>query len=572
MIGPNPAPHSTRDLDVERRRFVRRVLGTAALIAPLFLALGWWTSRSFLLRETRFNQLGLEVQMPSHAPRGLGLPVRFVTRDPLGRQHRAQVKWVARDAAGGEILRGAVDSLGTHEVLLPGDAADIARLEVRASDGAWGRNATIDVPRGPAPARVELAHFPCGASGADAVLLAQRADAQAERSPAVFVAHDAAGVPIARRSVPWSGAFALARWSARPLEAVPARFELQDSGGEILAQVELSPTPHADATSGAALRAEILDAGNGLHVEAELGASEEAELVWFDAERVLARQMLRGSARHEVDLSAVSPVGARSFVRLVSREGTGLALCELSPPTEGVLRARLARGTSADELDLLLLDLGERPVAGAALSIAVSPASSAPRSRSIDPRALGFFGADAIDRARLGYGQLSVVHSSAAERAIWIAHREREELFARRMVFGTAIALAALCSAIWIFFWIRNRSAAVPPAWRLGFGGTALALIFALVASKLWWGSEIAEVARSSDSSSSAAALEHGPLEAVLPDALASLGASLALAPATDGAGRARFVAPSFAAAARFRVWASTARGLQQVELELPPR
>ncbi|MBK9383920.1 MAG: hypothetical protein IPN34_03725 [Planctomycetes bacterium] len=203
-----------RDLDVERRRFVRRVLGAAALIAPLFLTLGWWTSRSFLLRETRFNQLGLEVQMPRHLPSGLGLPVRFVTRDPLGRQHRAQVKWVARDAAGVELLRGAVDSPGTHEVLLPGEAADIARLEVRASDGAWGRNATIDVPRGMSRAHVELASFPGGAAGSNTILLAQRAGARAEEQ-AVFVAYDAAGVPIARRSVRWSGAFAVALWSAR---------------------------------------------------------------------------------------------------------------------------------------------------------------------------------------------------------------------------------------------------------------------------------------------------------------------------------------------------------------------
>ena len=52
-----PRPETEAELELARRRFLRGVLRAGLLVAPLFCALGWWTSRSFQLRETRFNDV-----------------------------------------------------------------------------------------------------------------------------------------------------------------------------------------------------------------------------------------------------------------------------------------------------------------------------------------------------------------------------------------------------------------------------------------------------------------------------------------------------------------------------------
>ncbi|MBL8897916.1 MAG: hypothetical protein JNM84_09835 [Planctomycetes bacterium] len=572
MHAPDPATSPSFDLDAARRRFVRRVLGAAALVAPLFLTLGWWTSRSFLLRETRFNQLALEVQIPRSTPRGLGVPVRFVTRDPLGRPHRAQVKWVARDSAGAELLRGAVDSLGTHEAILPSEIADIARLEVRASDGAWGRNAVFDVRRGAPASGVRLERFPCDAAG-DLLLLAQRELTSAPTSDAVFVAYDETGVPIARRTVRWEGPFALARWRSRPEVGEARRFEVLDIAGELVAELDLALAPQHVAESGAVLHVARVERGTGLRIEVALGVAEEAELSWFDAERIHARQTVRRGGATGFDLLSSARCVGRSFVRLVARDGAALALVELPPMEPDDLRATVARSASDGALEIELSDLAGAPLAGAALAVGAALERATEEARALDPRVLGYFGASAAERARLGYGPLAVVYSSRADREAHLAVRESEELFARRLVFGTAMALAGLCAAIWLFFLVRSRSAAVPPAWRLGFGASALALVLALVASKLWWGSEL----RASDPSlalaeNTAAPLDHGALESLSLTSLAELEAPLALVAKLDDRGRARIPAPMFAEATRICLLVAHARGLRRAELPLPPR
>jgi hypothetical protein len=576
-----------RDLEVARRLFVRRALTAAALVAPLFLALGWWTSRSFLLRETRFNELGLEVQVPRAVPRGLALPVRFVTTDPLRMPHRAQVKWVARDAAGAELLRGAADSPGTLEVLIPADRADVASLEVRASDGAWARNATLSISRGGPPPRVELEALALpGAAHGAAVLIAQRAQPasaaseEAEESECTWIAFDGAGVPLARTPARWRGPFALALWRPRSADERAQRFELRGPREEIRARLELERSGDgAPGARRAECRAELTEDGAALRLSIALRDVPTAELRWWDAEREHARRRLTGSGPHELELTWSAPRAGASFVSLQGESGEALVLLELPAPAPlpiemslrelpgtGELEIELSatRGTRRERTHALVFDAASR----------IASAASAPTAvpRELDPRSLAYFGGDAEALGSLGYGAFQVAHSSDALRAEQLARREADELLARRIVFATAIALAAWCAAAWLLAIARRGSFAVPPAWRFASGAAVLSLAFALVAARFWWGSPtLASPPPAPGPALPASSIE--TLRAIEPAELAVLGAPIALITRNADEGPLRFPAANFAGRTRVAVRVIDADGaLHRRELELPQR
>jgi hypothetical protein len=208
----------------------------------------------------------------------------------------------------------------------------------------------------------------------------------------------------------------------------------------------------------------------------------------------------------------------------------------------------------------------------AAATIAAPAERRTAELRELAPHTLAYFGSDADALARLGYGALATAHSSDALRAEQLAQREAEELLARRIVFGTAVALAGLCAAAWLIAIVRRGSLAVPPAWRFASGAAALALVFSLVAARLWWSSPTL----ASPPPAGLPAPLRSPsemLRALGPEALAGCEIPIALATRSAGEGRLSFPAGSFSGSARLAVRVVDADGaLHRRELELPER